>query len=215
MAAPRTVEAPSKVTDLNEYRERRSSRVLPFVAAIAAALLLLVAGWGWWSTQQSLNSANNQVASLQNQVTQASQQLAQLTQERDTALVTLNQLKVALGAISGTSVAYFLKGTDASPGSWMMCILDPAANQASLVGGGFQPLSSDQVYELWWLPPSGNPVPAGTFNADPSGNAQHQVTAPKPLTSYAGVAVSIEQGGEKQTPSKDIVLAGNYQLNVH
>ena len=189
--------------------------MLPFVASIAAALLLLVAGWGWWSTQQSLNDPNNQVASLQSQVTQATQQATQVAQQRDTLLVTVKQLQVALGTITGTSVAFFMKGTDSSPSSWMMRILEPASNQASVVGGGFQPLSPDQVYELWWLPPSGNPVPAGTFSADASGNAQHQATAPKPLTSYTGVAVSIEQGGEKQTPSKNIVLAGNYQLNVH
>jgi len=93
--------------------------------------------------------------------------------------------------------------------------INTQSNEASLqVTGGLQTLPQDKVYELWWIPAQKGaaPVPAGVFNADASGKALHSAKAPSPVSTYAAVAVTIENAPEKPAPEGPIIMVGAYSL---
>jgi anti-sigma-K factor RskA len=118
--------------------------------------------------------------------------------------------------ISDRAVVFAVQGTDAQKSAVAVGVVDPATNQAFLVTNGLQPVPPDQVYELWWLPPEGQgaPVAAGTFEVDATGKAKHIATLPpKPLSSYTGLAVSLEKApAPVDKPGGPIVLVGTYEI---
>lgn len=71
------------------------------------------------------------------------------------------------------------------------------------------PLQTYKTYELWVIPQSGTPVPAGTFHPDDQGNAS--VILPDLAKGVAAKAfgVTIEDEGGSQTPTLPIIMAGS------
>src|SRR5207248_6410741 len=120
-----------------EERARRRSRlVLPLVATVAAALVLLVGAWGW-----SMKMA------------------------ADTEASRLDAIRAVFASAPPGSVPFLVKGQSPAADSWAVGLVDTNTNQATLVANNLPILSASQVYELWWLPqqPGKAPVPAGVF----------------------------------------------------
>ena len=92
-----------------------------------------------------------------------------------------------------------------------VAIFNPNARDATIHATGLEALPEGKVYELWFLPAEGNPVPAGTFRGDPAGRAVHTQSASQPLSNYAGFAVTIEDAPGSQTPQGPIIMAGKYR----
>jgi anti-sigma-K factor RskA len=108
--------------------------------------------------------------------------------------------------------AVLLEGQPDYAGTTGVAVINPNTNDVTLIVSGLNPLPPEQVYELWFLLPQqgANPVPAGTFNANANGAARHSVNAPQDLSSYAGLAVTIEPAPGSPTPTGPIVIAGTY-----
>jgi len=70
------------------------------------------------------------------------------------------------------------------------------------------PLQTAKTYELWLLPSTGAPVPAGLFKPDASGNATVVMPELPKGVKAAGFGVTVEEDGGSKTPTKPIVLAG-------
>lgn len=163
-----TEPIPPRVSDLGAYREQKRARLsLSALAAIAAALVLLVGG---------------------------------------TAFVTSQLNKPTRPQMA----AFRVQGQGPQPSASAFCVVDTKTNEAYLLTNGLQPLSPQQVYELWWLPAKGDPVAAGTFNVDDTGKARHTAPMPESVSAFTGVAVTVESAPGGPKPLGKIVLAGNY-----
>jgi hypothetical protein len=65
-----------------------------------------------------------------------------------------------------------------------------------------------KTYEMWLIPKAGNPSPAGLFQPDASGSAQHLERAPVDMASIKAVAVTLEPaGGVPQPTSQPVIVA--------
>jgi len=83
-------------------------------------------------------------------------------------------------------------------------------NRSSLVflANNMPPLPPQKVYELWLIPTSGAPVPAGVFKPDAHGNAS-VVNPPLPASAEAkAFAITVENESGSATPTMPIVMMG-------
>jgi hypothetical protein len=83
-------------------------------------------------------------------------------------------------------------------------------NHGSLVflANNMPALPAQKAYELWLIPTSGAPIPAGVFKPDAKGNAS-VVNPPLPAgTEAKAFAVTVENEGGAATPTMPLVMAG-------
>ncbi|HET7872050.1 MAG TPA: anti-sigma factor [Terriglobales bacterium] len=76
-----------------------------------------------------------------------------------------------------------------------------------LMASNLQPIPDDKVYELWLIPMSGSPMPAGTFRIDPKGSAMMMHAMESEGVQAKAFAITVEPAGGSQTPTMPIVLA--------
>lgn len=72
-----------------------------------------------------------------------------------------------------------------------------------LIGHGMPALSADKTYQLWMLPAAGNPISAGLFRADRSGNVELPVNGN--LNGIPKMGVSVEPAGGSTQPTPGTV----------
>jgi hypothetical protein len=77
-----------------------------------------------------------------------------------------------------------------------------------LQASNMQPLPANKTYELWVIPASGAPIPAGTFRPDAAGGGSVVLPQiPRGVTAKA-FGITIENEGGSSTPTLPIVLSG-------
>jgi hypothetical protein len=70
------------------------------------------------------------------------------------------------------------------------------------------PLAAGKTYELWIIPASGAPVPAGVFHPDAAGAASVVLPQIPEGVQAKAFGVTIENEGGSQTPTLPIILSG-------
>jgi anti-sigma-K factor RskA len=83
-------------------------------------------------------------------------------------------------------------------------------NRSSLVllANNLPALPAQKAYELWLIPASGNPIPAGVFKPDAHGSAS-VVNPPLPAgTEAKAFAITVENEAGATTPTMPIVMMG-------
>ena len=84
----------------------------------------------------------------------------------------------------------------------------PSQGALVLEASNLDPVSANKTYELWVIPTSGAPVPAGLFRPDAAGNASLVLPAlPKGIQAKA-FGVTVEDAAGSSTPTLPIVLSG-------
>jgi anti-sigma-K factor RskA len=80
-----------------------------------------------------------------------------------------------------------------------------------MMASNLKPLPAGMTYELWLIPKSGAPMPAGMFKPDPQGIAMMMPENPKvPAgTEAKSFAVTMEPEGGSPTPSGEPLLQGS------
>jgi len=193
--------------DLGEYRARRGlSAAIPLVASIAAALLILVAVWGWFSTRNEINNLQTELGHVQTELIQAQSDAANAKKQVVDLQGRIN--------VPPDYLAFPINGQTAQPNSTGVAFINPTTGDVELLAEDLKPLAADQIYEMWWLPQDKSaPVPAGTFKTDAAGNARYMPPQPPgSLSNYAAIAVSQEKAPGGPAPQGPIVLVGNYTL---
>jgi anti-sigma-K factor RskA len=157
----------------------------------AAAALALIAAFLWNENRAlkgTLADANRNYSQQQDQLTQAQDLIDTLTsqQSRRVTLVAAKSVPQPQGKI------FYL------PGKAHLVFL--ASDMAQLPAG--------RVYELWLIPVTGAPIPAGLFKADAHGSGS--IVNP-PL--QAGVeakafAITVEPEGGSPAPTSQIIMLG-------
>ena len=161
---------------------------IPWATAAALAFVAFFLGVKNNTLNQKLGDASSKIASLSAESAQARQVLEVLTSHSaQRVLLTADKTSV-----EPTGRAVYL----AESGGLIF-----QANHLKL-------LASDKTYELWVIPVSGNPIPAGLFSPDAAGDASVVMPPlPKGVPAKA-FGVTIEKAEGSNTPTAPIILAG-------
>ncbi len=77
-----------------------------------------------------------------------------------------------------------------------------------LMATNLPPAPAGRAYEMWVIPKSGKPVPAGMFQSQTDGSATHVQTGPIDIASLGAVAVTLEDAaGAAQPTSTPLIVA--------
>ena len=163
---------------------------LPWAAAAALAIVAVV----FWRNNAQLREI---VAGLQQQ---SDEQKAELQKARDVVMT--------LTATDAMRVTLVAAKTPAQPQGKAIYVRD----RSSLIylATNLPPLPQGKAYEMWLIPVSGAPVPAGVFRPDPRGSAT-VVNPPLPPRAEAkafAITVEPEQGSSSPTSQPVMVGAG-------
>jgi anti-sigma-K factor RskA len=78
-----------------------------------------------------------------------------------------------------------------------------------LIASNLPPAPAGMTYQMWVVPKSGAPRPAGLFQSDPQGNVIHLLSGPVDTAHTAAIAVSVEPSSGSSAPSTTpIIVAG-------
>ena len=170
----------------------RRRRWIP-IPWLAAAALAVLAGFFW----RENSILRQKLAGLQNQ---SAQQIAELERAREVVHT--------LTATDAMRVTLVSAKTPPQPQGKAFYLRD----RSSLVflASNMPPLPRNKAYELWLIPVSGAPIPAGVFKPDAHGNAT-LVNPPLPANIEAkafAITAEPEQGSTVPTPPILMVGAG-------
>ena len=162
--------------------------IVPWVAAAALAVGLAAV----WLENSDLQ---RRIAGLQND---SAQQLAELQRAREvvSTLTATDAMRVTLVAAK----------TPPQPQGKAIYVRD----RASLIflASNFQSLPAQKAYELWLIPTTGAPIPAGVFKPDAHGSAT-VINPPLPKGVEAkAFAITVEPEGGSSAPTLPIVMIG-------
>ena len=173
---------------------RRSSGAAWWLAA-AATLLFVFAAWDDARLRRQREDLRSQAAQLSAELSTARQDMAR----RDLRARVLESDDVKV---------LFLGGKDPQPAARAKVFWSEKAKTGMLLAGNLAPLPPDKQYELWVFA-EGKPVPAGVFDADPSGRALFESKSLSGMAAAQNFAVTIEPRGGVPQPTGPIVLVGN------
>jgi anti-sigma-K factor RskA len=167
---------------------RKWWRLAPW--ALAAALAIFAVGL--WLQSEGLR---RQVAGLADTSTQ---QRAQLEQAR--------QIVETLTAKDAMRVTLVAGKTPPQPQG--KAIYVPEKSRLIFFASNMPKLPPQKSYELWLIPMSGAPIPAGVFMADTHGSATVINPPIPPGTTAKAFAITVEPEGGSATPTMPIVMIG-------
>jgi anti-sigma-K factor RskA len=187
-ARQRLLDEVAREPRLRKVPSRRTWILVPW---FAAAVLALVAFWFW---HQSDDLAQR-VARLQSE---SAEQQAQLERAREIVetLTATNALRVTLVAAK------------APPQPQGKAIYVRDRSSLIFLASNLPPLPPQKAYELWLIPISGAPIPAGVFKPDAQGSAT-VINPPLPAGVEAKTfAITVEPEQGSSTPTMPIVMMG-------
>jgi anti-sigma-K factor RskA len=170
---------------------KRSSSWFFAIAALAACLALIIFSLNTRSEVQrlrdelrsTLNERDQLRTALANATTSEHAQLAVLTGERD-------QLRSALAIIRRPDSRSTRFGTTTSPHGW---VFTDRNGGLVVVGSQLPQVANDRTLELWLVPRTGAPRPAGLFRAtDAAGDIVQVSTLPVDPSQIKAIAMSNE-----------------------
>jgi Anti-sigma-K factor rskA len=196
--APPASQQPARAPVVPIVREKKASRPASWIpwAAVAAMLIVSVAlGLTIFFLNQQLQTED---ALLRKE--------ERLFQARNAENLKARALLDVLTAPSAQRVLLTTGKTPPAPSARAIYL----ASRGALVlqASNMQPLPENKTYELWVIPTSGAPVPAGLFRPDSRGSAS-VVLPPIPRGVQAkAFGITIENAGGSNTPTAPIILSG-------
>lgn len=86
-------------------------------------------------------------------------------------------------------------------------LISADGDDGALVVDGLPPLGDDQQYQLWLIR-DGQRTSGAVFSTDEKSYGGTRIRAPRPLTDYSAVGITIEPAGGSPQPTGEQVLAG-------
>jgi anti-sigma-K factor RskA len=179
-------------------RERRAPVAVPrgfawrlLVPYAVSATLIVVAAF-MWNESRSLNRV---LADLRQRQSEMEKQL-RVAQELVNTLTSPESKQITLAPVKAMpqpqGKAYYLSSN----------------GHLIFLANNLAPLPAGKVYELWLIPPSGSPIPAGLFQPDSRGTAT-VVDPPLPRGIEAkAFAITIEPTGGSPAPTSQPIMLG-------
>jgi len=192
-------EAGSHTTDSPPPRWRQPVLAMLSAAAVLVALALGVYGA---SLLRRIDSLEQQLRVAADRDARSQQQLVQLRAASDTSA----QVRRILAA--GDLRRVDLAGTKAAPAASGRAFWSPT--QGLVVAfANLPPTDAGRVYQLWVIPPGGDPIGAGLLDLESGGRAL--ALAPPGTSDRVGtVAITLEPAGGSAVPTlSNMIAAGN------
>ncbi|MBI2166292.1 MAG: anti-sigma factor [Chloroflexi bacterium] len=109
----------------------------------------------------------------------------------------------------GTRVV-LLSGTQESPDSYGMLLMNPELKGTYIVAAGMRPLPPDKAYQVWLLRDEER-VSAGLFAVDESGWGILRIRPPIQVLSYRALGITVEPTAGNVAPSTPRIMGGDIQ----
>jgi anti-sigma-K factor RskA len=100
-----------------------------------------------------------------------------------------------------------LSATDAAPQATGFVLISTDGEDGALIVDGLPPLGESQEYQLWLIL-DGQRTSGAVFSTDEKHYGGTRIRAPRPLTDYSAVGITIEPAGGSLYPTGRQVLAG-------
>lgn len=171
----------------------RAPQWLPWAAA---AGLVLAVGLALQTTQlrRQIAERDAAIAGLQQHLGASEARLA----EREATLNSILEPEVRLTTLTSTS----------TPAPVIQLFLNPKKKVMLVHAFNLQPADSGRVYQLWFIPKAGKPIPSVTFNSEPTGHAMVQQVQVPGDVDLAAAAVTTEPTGGSPQPTTQPFLVG-------
>ena len=182
--APRGATAASRIT-----------RVLPWVAAIAASVAAIVLGQQYREERTARSVAEQALAVARVTMDSAGAALAR----RDSLIASLVAPDVQAVTVTGTG-----------PSPSARYFFDRRASRIVIAATSLPPAASGRTYQVWGIETGRPPVSLGTFNTDSSGRGLASLTVPAGLR-VAVTAVTDEPAGGSPQPTTTPFLAATWK----
>ena len=105
------------------------------------------------------------------------------------------------------TVRVSIKGTDRSPNAWGQAIVNPVSPVGYLLVDNLETLPPQQVYQVW-LYRNTEKDSAAVFTVDTKGHAGVHLWAPRTLSDYQEMGVTVEPKGGSPWPTTPRVING-------
>jgi anti-sigma-K factor RskA len=203
------VTAPASPASFEALTPRRTPQpgrrpVLAMFSA-AAAIVALALGVYAVSLQRRIASLEQQLRVASDRAAQGQQQLAQLRAVSGTA----SQVRRILAA--GDVRRLDLAGTKAAPNASGRAYWSQAEGLV-VAFANLPATEAGKVYQLWVIPPGGNPIGAGLLDLQPDGRAL--ALAPEGTAQRVGtVAITLEPAGGSAVPTLTNMIAAGTLTN--
>jgi anti-sigma-K factor RskA len=189
LAKVRAEKDPSRATSLAKTG-RAPSRFWNFAFGIAALALAVLAVFLWDSNERIRRD-------LEHQEALARQQIVAVERARAIAKMMMSPQTVTINLAPKAPMA-------TEPGR----VLYNSQLGALIYGGTLPQLAPGKSYELWVIPQTGNPIPAGVFSADPDGQVNDVMPKIPVGVSAKAFAVTIEPAGGTAAPTGPMAQIG-------
>lgn len=100
-----------------------------------------------------------------------------------------------------------LSATDNAPGATGFVLISTDGDDGALVVDGLPPLGESQEYQLWLIR-DGERTSGAVFSTDEKAYGGTRIRAPRRLTDYTAVGITVEPAGGSPQPTGKQVLAG-------
>lgn len=162
----------------------------------AAAAVLLAVGFGLQSI------------ALRRQVTERDAAIAELRRDFGATQAQLAEREATLNAILEPDVRLTTLTSTSTPAPVIQLFMNPKKRVALIHAFNLQPTESGRVYQLWFIPKGGKPIPSVTFTAELTGHAMVQQVAIPEAPNLAVAAVTNEPAGGSPQPTTQPILVG-------
>ena len=197
-AAPAESQQPARAPVIPIIPEKKAPRLASWIpwTAVAAMLTVSVAlGVRAYILNQQLESED---ALLRRQ--------ERLIQARNAENLKARALLDVLTAPNAQRVVLTTGKTPPAPTARAVYL--PSRGALILQASNMQPLPANKTYELWVIPASGAPIPAGLFRPDASGSASVVLPSIPQGVPAKAFGITIENAGGSNTPTAPIILSG-------
>jgi anti-sigma-K factor RskA len=124
------------------------------------------------------------------------------------AAATLETLRSPLVQVVSLSGAEPRPGAASRKGASARLFWDRPARTWHVFAAGLEPLPAGRTYELWFITPAQEKIPAGTFGVNAQGEGEIRVEIPPGLDAIALAAITDEPAGGSPQPTGSIHVAG-------
>ena len=183
------------------------SRGIFDLALAGSAMAVLLLSIALAQTVTRLDRVNQELASLEQQVVALQSDNTSLRDQNIEMQQELQNRQNQLATLTGATQIIALAGTEAAPDA--SATLYVSDNESLLILRDVSELAEAQTYQLWLIPPGGDPLPAGILGQATGGTSTSAIQFTTPLDDYAAVAVSVEPEGGSTTPTGPVVLVGD------
>lgn len=169
----------------------------PLWLALAASLAGLVAtSVSWLGARRALVQRDSTIAGM--------------ARELDLRTARLAQREATLNAILEPTVTLTNLVSTRPEQPVIQLFWNRRTNVAIVHAFSLTPTAGQRVYQLWFLPKAGAPIPSITFNTEPDGHALvQQVVVPEGVD-LAAAAVTDEPSGGSTAPTTTPILVGTF-----